>query len=60
MVRRIALWQVAHYQQRLKQGYNKGIKARAFMPRDLVLKKVFGSMKNPAWGKLGRNWGGPY
>ena len=53
MGRRIALWQVAHYQQRLKQGYNKGIKARAFMPGDLVLKKVFGSMKNPAWGKLG-------
>ena len=30
------------------------------MPRDLVLRKVVGSMKNPTWEKLGLNWEGPY
>ena len=29
-------------------------------PGDLVLRKVVGSAKNPAWGKLGPNWEGPY
>ena len=27
---------------------------------DLVLRKVLGTAKNPAWGKLGPNWEGPY
>ena len=30
------------------------------MPGDLVLRKVLGTVKNPAWGKLGSNWEGPY
>ena len=30
------------------------------MPEDLVLRKVLGNAKNPAWGKLGSNWEGPY
>ena len=30
------------------------------MPGDLVLRKVMGIAKNPAWGKLGPNWEGPY
>ena len=25
-----------------------------------MLKKVLGNTKNPAWGKLGPNWEGPY
>ena len=25
-----------------------------------VLRKVVGNTKNPAWGKLGPNWEGPY
>ena len=29
-------------------------------PGDLVLRKVVGNTKNPAWGKLGPNWEGPY
>ena len=29
-------------------------------PGDLVLRKVVGNTKNPAWGKLGLNWEGPY
>ena len=30
------------------------------MPGDLVLRKVLGTTKNPAWGKLESNWEGPY
>ena len=58
--REIAIIKLAHYQQRLRQGYDKGLKVRAFVPRDLVLRKVVGNMKNLAWGKLGPNWEGPY
>ena len=30
------------------------------MSRDLVLRKVLGTAKNPTWGKLGPNWERPY
>ena len=30
------------------------------MPGDIVLRKVLGNAKNPAWGKLGPNGEGPY
>ena len=36
------------------------VKLRPLAPRDLVLRKVFGNTKNPAWEKLGPNWEGPY
>ena len=36
------------------------MKLRPLAPRDLVLIKVLGIAKNPAWGKLGPNWEGPY
>jgi len=29
-------------------------------PRDLVLRKVIRTAKNPTWEKLGPNWEGPY
>ena len=51
---------MAHYQQRLKQGYEKGVKLRPLVSRDLVLRKVVRIAKNPTWGKLGPNWEGPY
>jgi len=51
---------MAHYQQRLKQGYDKGVQLRPLAPGDLVLRKVVRMAKNPAWGKLGPNWEGPY
>ena len=47
--------QMAHYQQKLRQGYDKGIKTRMFMLGDLVLRKVIGNTKNPTWGKLKPN-----
>ena len=58
--REVAAVKMAHYQQRLKQGYDKGLKLRSLAPGDLVLRKVVGTAKNPAWGKLGSNWEGPY
>ena len=36
------------------------MKLKPLAPRDLVLRKVLGTVKNPAWGKLGPNWEGPY
>ena len=52
--------QLAYYQQKLKQGYDANVKLRPLTPGDLVLRKIVGSAKNPAWGKLGPNWEGPY
>lgn len=46
--REIVTVKLAHYQQRLKQRYDKGLKIRAFVPRNLVLRKVVGNMKNLA------------
>ena len=36
------------------------VKLRPLALGDLVLRKVLGSTKNPAWGKLGSNWEEPY
>ena len=55
-----AMIQLAHYQQKLKQGYDANVKLRHLTLGDLVLRKVVGVAKNPAWGKLGPNWEGPY
>ena len=52
--------QLAYYQQKLKQGYDANVKLRPLTSGDLVLGKVVGTAKNPAWGKLGPNWEGPY
>ena len=52
--------QLAYYQPKLKQGYDAKVKLRPLEPRDLVLRKVLGTAKNPAWGKLGPNWEAPY
>ena len=52
--------QLAYYQHKLKQGYDANVKLRPLTIGDLVLRKVLGTAKNPAWGKLGPNWEGPY
>ena len=52
--------QLAYYQHKLKQGYDSNVKLRPLAPGDLVLRKVLDTAKNPAWGKLGPNWEGPY
>jgi len=51
---------LAYYQHKLKQGYDANMKLRPLTPRDWVLRKVLGTVKNPAWGNLGPNWEGPY
>ena len=51
----VATIKLANYQQRLRQGYDKGIKMSAFVSKDLVLRKVEGNMKNLGWRKLGPN-----
>ena len=55
-----AMVQLAYYQQKLKQGYDANVRLRPLAPGDLVLRKVVGATKNPAWGKLGPNWEGLY
>ena len=52
--------QLAYYQHKLKQDYDAKVKLRPLKPGDLVLRKVWGTAKNQAWGKLGPNWEGPY
>ena len=51
---------LANYKQRICRGYNKGIKNRKFIPRDLVLRKVLGNTRDLAIRKLGPTWEGPY
>ena len=58
--RESAMVHLAYYQQKLKQGYEAKVKSRPLAPGDLVLRKVLGTARNPAWGKLGPNWEGPY
>ena len=58
--REVAMVKMVYYQQKLKKGYDKGVKSRPLAPGDLVLRKVVGTTKNHAWGKLGPNWEGPY
>ena len=58
--REVATIKMAYYQQKLKQRYDRWVRARSLAPRDLVLRKVVGMVKNPTWGKLGPNWEEPY
>ena len=58
--RKDAMVQLAYYQQKLKQSYDANVKLRPLTLGDLVLRKVVGTAKNPAWGKLGPNWEGLY
>ena len=56
--RKVAMVQLAYYQQKLKQGYDTCVKVRPLAPCDLVLRKVVSTAKNPSWGRLGPNWEG--
>jgi hypothetical protein len=55
-----ALIRLGSYQHQLRKDYNKNVRPRSFQQRDLVLRKVLWSTKNPTKGKLGPNWEGPY
>ena len=54
--RESAMVQFAYYQHKLKQGYDGKVKLRPLVSGDLILRKVLGTAKNLAWGKLGPNW----
>ena len=51
--------QLAYYQHKFKQGYDTKVKL-SHQCLDLVLRKVLGTAKNPAQGKLEPNWEKPY
>ena len=51
---------MAHYQQKIRQRYDKKVKLRPLAPGYLVLRKVVRTAKNLLWGKLGLNWEGLY
>ena len=48
------------YQRKTTKYYDQKFKPRSYKPSDLVLKKLMPTRKNPAHGKLGPNWEGPY
>ena len=48
------------YQRKTERYYNQKIKPRSYKLGDLVLKKLLPARKNPAHGKLGPSWEGPY
>ena len=48
------------YKNLMAKQYNAMVKPRRFNIRDLVLKRVSLATRNPAHGKLGPNWEGPY
>ena len=50
-----AMVQLAYYQQKLKQGYDSNVRLRPLTSGDLVLRRVVGTEKHPAWRKLGPN-----
>ena len=50
----------ARYKNLMARQYDAMVKLKRFNIGDLILKKVSLATKNPAHGKLGPNWEGPY
>ena len=59
-VRTDAEHRTARYKNLIARQYNAMVKPRHFNIGDLVPKNVSLATKNPAHGKLGPNWEGPY
>ena len=59
-VRMNAEQRTTRYKNLMARQYNAMVKPRHFNIGDLVLKKVNLATRNPAYGKLGPNWEGPY
>ena len=51
---------IARYKSLMARQYDAMVKPKCFNIGNLVLKRVSLSTKNPAHGKLGPNWEGPY
>ena len=59
-VRMDAEQRTARYKSLMARQYDAMVKPKRFNIGDLVLKRVFLATRNPAHGKLGPNWEGPY
>ena len=59
-VRTDAEHRTVRYKNCMARQYDAIVNPRHFNIGDFVLKKVFLATKNPAHGKLGPNWEGPY
>ena len=59
-VRMDAEQRTARYKNLMAKQYDAMVKPRRFNVGDLVLKRGFLATRNPAHGKLGPNWEGPY
>ena len=59
-VRDRASHRMTKYEQKIAKYYNKRVKLKLLDIRDLVLHKVTPVTKDPAQGKLGPTWEGPY
>ena len=59
-VRTDANERMARYKNLMARQHDAMVKPRQFNIEDLVSKKVSLATKNPAHGKLGPNWEGPY
>ena len=58
--RKQVLRRTEDYQRKTARYYNKKVRPRSYMAGDLVLKKLLPARRDPAHGKLGPNWEGPY
>ena len=58
--REAATIQLAEYQQKLAQRYNRDVRVREFDAEDLVLQKVVGNMRDSNARKLAPTWEEPY
>ena len=59
-VRMNAKQRTAMYKNLMAQQYDAMVKPKRFNIGDLILKRVSLMIRNPAHGKLGPNWEGPY
>ena len=59
-VRAAAEQRLARYQNLMTKHYNSRVRHRDFQVRDLVLRKVIGTTRDPSQEKLGPNWEGSY
>ena len=60
MVRMDAEQRITRYKNLMAKQYDAMVKPRGFNIGDFVLKRISLATKNPAHGKLGPNWEGPY
>ena len=59
-VRATAQQRLTRYQNLMAKHYNSQVKHRDFKVGDLVLRKVIGTTRDPALGKLSPNYDGSY